>query len=79
MPTLGQFTSVDPIEGGADNGYSYPTDPNSQFDLDGKKINWGEIGDVLSMASVVTAFCPLPTCQAVTVALGAASPSLIAA
>lgn len=44
LPGIGRFTSVDPIEGGVDNNYVYPTDPVNGLDLDGRAYSNVSIG-----------------------------------
>ncbi len=38
IPGLGRFEQVDPVEGGTENDYAYPTDPVNHNDLTGKCI-----------------------------------------
>jgi RHS repeat-associated protein len=58
IPGLGRFTQVDPIEGGGDNNYSYPTDPINEFDLDGK--SWRSVAKWTTRVATVGSFIPGP-------------------
>jgi RHS repeat-associated protein len=52
-PTTGRFLSIDPVEGGNDNRYTYPADPINKLDLDGQ-INWWMVGEIaLTVATLV--------------------------
>lgn len=41
LASTGRFLQVDPIEGGVDNNYVYPTNPITDFDLSGEKAQRG--------------------------------------
>ena len=54
VPNLGRFLGPDPVEGGVDNDYVWPTDPIGSSDLDGQ-FDWLL---ALDIASTVLMFVP---------------------
>jgi RHS repeat-associated protein len=56
LSTTGRFTSVDPIPGGSENAYVYPTDPINQSDTSGQLVPPPDPGTVAKVLTILTSY-----------------------
>ena len=59
IPGLGRFTQQDPVEGGTENNYAYPSDPVNEMDLAGT-FAWGASIKLVTRISSIGSMIPGP-------------------
>ncbi|KTS62630.1 hypothetical protein NS206_09900 [Microbacterium testaceum] len=79
VPPLGRFLQVDPVAGGVDNDYVWPTDPIGKNDLTGRAEEWRDIlAGVITVAGMVAGVAAAVACG-VTVVCGIVAGAAIGA